>query len=228
MEWNFSPCWHFSSPLPSCHQLVLCTMFFYLHYGLYPGWPATALWRSLIFRWNCIPPTFHHTCWKVVKTSQIENVLACIVLNRNPVVTSILLRFVFVSLGFYHVFTNMLRIHLFFSWYGNQNTAALWNLSNCSWTHDYKHVGEKTLLVCFFPSEDEPWETSMIHSEVYTSMLCHTRTKGPDTLSRNWGFGGGEGRGEKREKKREKEEISKMEIWKVIEKNGFLRFCFMM
>lgn len=55
--------------------------------------------------------------------SQIEYVLACVVLNRNPVVTSVLLRFVFVSLGFYHVFTNMLRIHLFF--------LLIWEQKHC-------------------------------------------------------------------------------------------------
>lgn len=83
--------------------------------------------------------------------------LACKVLNRNIVVTSILLRFAFVSLGFYHIFTYMLRIHLFFPGMAIETlllpeisfiVVGLSQLQTC---------GKKTCLFAFFffPREDK-------------------------------------------------------------------------
>lgn len=70
----------------------------------------------------------------------IENALACKLLNRNMVFISVLLRFV--SLGFYHIFTNMLRIHLLFLVWQQKHCCCLKSHSLSLDFHTYKHVGK--------------------------------------------------------------------------------------
>lgn len=121
--------------------------FFYLHYLLYPAWQVTALQRPLICilgtAFLCLLITYLLNCCENHSHLWIANVLACKVLNRNTVFTSILLRFAFVSPGFYRIFTNMLRIHLFFSVWQQKHCCSLKSHSLSLDFHNYKHGGKK-------------------------------------------------------------------------------------
>lgn len=166
-------------------------MIFYLPYLLYPAWQVTTLQRPLICvlgtAFLCLRITCLLECCEIHSDLWIENVLACKVLNRNTVFISILLRFAFVSLRFYRTFTTMLRIHLFFLVWQQKHCCSLKSHSLSLDFHNYKHVGKKNLLVCFFPREDKPWETSMMYSEIYTCMWCHTRMKGTGAFKETGG-----------------------------------------
>lgn len=155
---------------PCCafvHYRFFICIIFYIQHGKSQICrdPYSVSWglHSSIFssysHWNIV--IIHSHLW-------IERVLACKVLNRNTVFTSILLRFAFVSLGFYCIFTNMLRIYLFFLVWQQKYCCSLKSHSLSLDFHNYKHVLKNYLLVCFLPREDKPWETSMIYSKIYT------------------------------------------------------------
>lgn len=99
---------------------------------------------------SCLLITCPLKCCEIHSHLWIENVLACKVLNRNKVFTSILLSFSFVSLRFYHIFTNMLRIQLFFLVWQQKHCCSLKSHSLSLAFHYYKHVGKKPACLLFF------------------------------------------------------------------------------
>lgn len=145
--------------------------FFNLHYVSYPAWQVTACGDPLSSNQDCSPLSSHHTSAEILQNPQSSlGALACEVLDKNIVVTSILLSFAFVSLGFYHIFTNMLRIHLFFLVWQQKHCWSLKSHSLSLDFHNYKHMGKKPACLLFLLQKTNHEKNSMTCSEICTTM----------------------------------------------------------